>query len=99
MDAPSISSFQPRWGMTIAEKTTNRSEFIADLRSRVQKILERADSPMSLAMIEAYLTRDRIEQTQRPGVENTFDVREAVSDLVDEGIAEYTIGRQIRLTS
>jgi hypothetical protein len=98
MDVPSNSSFQLRWGMTIAEKTTNRSACIADLRSRVEEILERAKSPMSLAMIEACLTRDRIAQTQSPGVENTFDVREAVSNLIDDGKAEYTIGRQIRLT-
>jgi hypothetical protein len=98
MDAPSNRSIHPRWEMTIAEKTTNHSEFIADLRNRVQMILEGTDSPMSLAMIEACLTRDRVAKTNRPGVENTFDVREAVSNLIDDGQAEYTVGRQIRLT-
>jgi hypothetical protein len=52
----------------------------------------------SLATIEAHLKQERLEPVRLPGADNTFGVREAVSDLIDEGEAEDTINRKIRLT-
>ncbi len=97
MDAASSGSLDARCNMTIAEKTTHRTEFLRDLRSQIRDILLESSAPMSLSTIEAYLNHRSLMQRGIPGIENTFDVRDAVSELVEEGEAQFTIGRKIHL--
>ncbi len=95
MDVNCLSSLEPRCNMTIAEKTARRPEFLAELRDRIRNVLIAHSEPMSLSMIEAYLNKESLDQGGRPGIQNTFDVRDAVAELIEDGEAAFTVGRKI----
>jgi hypothetical protein len=82
--------------MTHAEKEARRKRWIAELRGRVRGILEREDRPLNLPTIEHYLNAEDLERDGEVGYLNTFDVRDAIAELIEAGEAEYTLSLLIQ---
>jgi hypothetical protein len=85
--------------MTIGEKIARRKRLLEDLRGRIRGILERQEKPLSLPELEFYLKAERLDRGEPLDAEavDTFDVRDAVSELVDAREVEYLPGREVRL--
>jgi hypothetical protein len=85
--------------MTIGEKIARRKQRLTDLRGQIRVILKQQGKPLSLPEIEFYLKAERMGRGEPIGAEelDTFDVRDAVSELIDAREAEYLPGREIRL--
>jgi hypothetical protein len=85
--------------MTIGEKIARRKRLLDDLRRQIRGILARQGKPLSLPEIEFYLKEERLHRGEPIDVEavDTFDVRDAVSELVDAREAEYRLGREVQL--
>jgi hypothetical protein len=59
---------------------------IADYRDRIRAILRREARPLNLPTIEFYIAAVDVERTGRaPGLD-TFEVRNAISDLIHDGL-------------
>jgi hypothetical protein len=83
--------------MTHAEKEARRKRWIAELRGRVRGILEREGRPLNLPTIEHYLNAEDLERDGEVGhLMNTFDVRDAIAELIEAGEAEYTLSLLIQ---
>jgi hypothetical protein len=83
--------------MTHAEKEAHRKRWIAELRGRVRSILLREDRPLNLPTIEHYLNAEDLERDGEVGhLMNTFDVRDAIAELIEAGEAEYTLSLLIQ---
>jgi hypothetical protein len=85
--------------MTIGEKIARRKQLLEDLRGQIRGILQGQEKPLSLPEIEFYLKADRLRRGESIDAEavDTFDVRDAVSALVEAREAEYLLGREVRL--
>jgi hypothetical protein len=85
--------------MTIREKIALRKQLLEKLRRQIRGILERQEKPLSLPEIEFYLKEERLRRGEPIDAEavDTFDVRDAVSELVDTREAEYLLGHEVRL--
>jgi hypothetical protein len=85
--------------MTIGEKIARRKRLLENLRRQIREILKRQGKALSLPEIEFYLKEERLRRGEPidAGAEDTFDVRDAVSDMVNAREAEYLTGRDVRL--
>jgi hypothetical protein len=84
--------------MTIKEKIARRQQLLEKLRRQILDILERQGRALSLPEIEFYLMEERLRGGEPIDAEavDTFDVRDAVSDLVNAREAEYLLGREVQ---
>jgi hypothetical protein len=85
--------------MTIGEKIARRRGLLQDLRGQIRGILAQQGKPLSLPEIEFYLKAERLGRGEPIDAQavDTFDVRDAVSELIDAREAEYLLGREVRL--
>lgn len=96
MDAMNQREERSRHPMTIAEKTALRDSRLAELRKRIGVILAEHSEPLSRIEIRHYLEADRIRQGEGIEVEDTFEIRAAISSLLRDGRAVETTTRQIK---
>lgn len=85
--------------MTIGEKIAYRKRLLENLRRQIRGVLERQGKPLSLPEIEFFLKEERLRRGEPIDAEavDTFNVRDAVSELVNAREAEYVPGRDVRL--
>jgi len=84
---------------SIAEQAERRRVRIGELCERIHKILQVHQNPQDLAAIEFFLKVEQWDRGERIESLDTFDVRDAVFDLVRTGVAEYSFGSEVRLVS
>jgi hypothetical protein len=99
MDGTKESATRARSSTSIAEQKERRRARIGDLRERIQKILLVHESLQDLATIEFFLKVEQWDRGERIESLDTFDVRDAVSELVRSGVAEYAFGSELRLVT
>ncbi len=85
--------------MTIREKIARRKQLLEGLRGQIRGILQQQGKPLSLPEIEFYLKAERLNRGEPIAAQavDTFDVRDAVSGLVEAREAEYLLGHEVRL--
>lgn len=99
MDVKEGNASRVRATTSMAAQAERRRARIGDLCERIQKILQVHEGPLDLAAIEFFL---KVEQWDRGGrIESldTFDVRDAVSELVRTGVVAYAFGSEVRLVA
>jgi hypothetical protein len=99
MEVKQGSASRVRTSSSIAEQEQRRRTRIGQLCQRIQKILQVQESPQDLASIEFFLKAEQRDRGERIESLDTFDVRDAVSDLVRTGVAEYSFGSEVRLVA
>lgn len=99
MDVKEGNASRVRSSTSIAEQAERRRARIGDLCERIQKILQVHESPQDLAALEFFLKAEQRDRGERIESLDTFDVRDAVSELMRSGVAEYSFGSEVRLAS
>jgi hypothetical protein len=99
MDVKKGNSGRAKTSTSIAEQAERRRTRIGALCERIQKILQVHEGPHDLAAIEFFLKVEQRDRGERIESLDTFEVRDAVSELVRTGVVEYTFGSEVRLTS
>jgi hypothetical protein len=97
MDVKKGNASRVKASISIAEQAERRRSRIGDLCERIQRILQANESPQDLAAIEFLLKAEQRDRGERIESLDTFDVRDAVSELVRTGVAEYSFGSEVRL--
>jgi len=99
MDVRKGNASRVKTSTSIAEQAERRRARIGELCERIHKILQVQQSPQDLAAIEFFLNSEQRERGERIESLDTFDVRDAVSELVRTGVAEYSFGSEVRLVT
>jgi hypothetical protein len=97
MDAHGFGSHRWRNNMTLAQINKEREDLLSRLRPQIKTILRSRPGPMSLPTIEFCLRQEAVDRGQPQPDVNTFDVRDAVAEMIDNREAEFTISREVRL--
>jgi hypothetical protein len=97
MDVKKGNASRAKPSTSIAEQAERRRARIGRLCEQIQKILQAHDNPQDLAAIEFFLKAEQRDRGERIESLDTFDVRDAVSELLRTGIAEYSFGSEVRL--
>lgn len=84
--------------MTVAERQSARAAVLQALRERILAILKASEGPVSVPRIEIQLQYEDITHEDRTPAD-TFDVRDAVADLIRDGQAEFVPGRLVQLVT
>lgn len=85
--------------MTLAQKAANRKTRIRNLADQICEVLRQKAAPLELSVIETYLKAELIRQGETYPRLNTFDVRDAVSELVTSGAVRYRLGSEVELVA
>jgi len=99
MDVKKGNASRAKASTSIAEQAERRRTRIGELCERIQRILEVNNSPQDLAAIEFFLKADQRDRGERIESLDTFEVRDAVSELVRTGVAEFSFGSELRLVT
>ncbi len=99
MDVKKGNASRVKSSTSIAEQAERRRARIGQLCEQIQKILKTQASPQDLAAIEFFLKAEQRDRGERIESLDTFDVRDAVSELVRTGVAEYSFGSEVRLAT
>jgi hypothetical protein len=92
MDVKKGNAGRAKTNTSIAEQAERRRTRIGALCERIQKILQEHEGPQDLAAIEFFLKAEQRDRGERIESLDTFEVRDAVSELVRTGVAEYIWG-------
>lgn len=94
MEATDRSTHLPRHPMTILERTARREELLAELQREILTLLDNESRSLSIPEIEHSIRARRLEQpgSSRGGAFDldTYDVRDAISELKSEQKVEYS---------
>ncbi len=99
MDVKKGNASRVKTSTSIAEQAERRRARIGELCERIHKILQVHENPQDLAAIEFFLNSEQRDRGERIESLDTFDVRDAVSELVRTGVAEYSFGSEVRLVT